>query len=537
MVTAVVSPGADTIGYGLDVFGKYDATSKLGALFQMDYDPDDPSKRFEIGGRTYLVPRNVSYAPASLHEANSNSFSSRDQVQEHFAAKLGLSGKYNFFSGQFSAEYSQSTRADADYSYGLVEAFSQAWTLNLLDTSANALAGYVKSDQDFINIPDHYTDSTRSQFFDFFQKYGTYFISRVTVGSRLHYSCSVLNQHSLTERQIKANIHAEYRAVFAKAGAEAQTEWESLGERWTDQREVHISAIGGDNDILTAISLPDYGQNYHNAYTAWLKSAEQMPAVIDFQVKSVAELFSGEKARAVKQAAEEFVRARLFLTSKTGGCRIAFNGHDLLPQGCGDRISGFQLAAIDRSTLQVYHARSYEWRFVHPDRSIFDNAFKSSAEYHNDRFIICFVTWSAFGSTMPTGDLYNLLASCGAGEGLSAWKDLHDLPLRDGYSSDVAHCNYILAGIPGSKRGSGIELFRRAGSSDTGKQHWHGYEGWYELPAEDISVQIDLYRQLQGDRRDSLTLMAARGPAPSLRAGQRPETKDSQWVGVPDEES
>src|SRR6185369_1521026 len=119
-------------------------------------------------------------------------------------------------------------------------------------------------------------------------------------------------------------LDLEYKAIF-QASAEAQANWQKVGETWSSQREVKVESVGGSNDMLNVL-MPGYGANHELVYQTWLKSAEQKPAVIDFDLKPISEIFSAQKAQAVAAAIEAYVRHKLFLESKTGSCLIAFNG-------------------------------------------------------------------------------------------------------------------------------------------------------------------------------------------------------------------
>lgn len=499
---AIQIPGGDVLGFGFNVYGAYDASSKINPLFNIQY---DAKKEWKQGDITYLLPLNASFDPSSTHYGDAYSFSSKEAVEDHFASKVKLSASYGFFSGEFSLDYSQTVKSDTEYSYGLIENFSQFWKLDLQDTSRQALANWVTNDPDFINLPSEYTPANRHLFFRFFDKYGCYFVTGVTVGSRLMYSCSVLKTHKYTEAEIKSKIKLEYDAVFVKVGAEAETEWKHVSEKWSDSRQIHVSAVGGNNTILSALS-PAFPDNFHETYLGWLNSAAQTPAVIDFRIANVASLFSGSQAEAVKLAVAEYTRTRLYIESKTGSCLISLNGKELLPQGGGEGSFGFQLAAINRKSLKIAFCKSYSGRDIYQaPKELYHNADADINPYRNDQYIIVYTTWSHFGRLLPLEPFKSFLQNCGAGIGLLLWQNLHDLakqaPLW--YSADITHCNYILIGIPGSAEGEGFEAFGRAGSADTGKPHWHFRDDWYALAAPACSVEVDIFK-LQGSEPASI---------------------------------
>ena len=334
-------------------------------------------------------------------------------------------------------------------------------------------------------------------FFRFFDKYGLYYIVAVTVGSRIYYSSSVSKSYGYTEDQIKTKVKLEYKAVLTEAGAEASAEWKRVGRNWTDQRDVRLYTLGGDNSILNALA-PGFNDNFNEDYKRWQQSAAAQPAVVDFRLASVDKLFSGDKATAVAQALNAYTRSRIYAESKTGSCLLSFNGQHLLPPGGGERVYGFQLAAIDRVALTKVWAKSYsvtnDLYSQYQDR--YQQALLDITPYRNDGYIIAFATWSMFGVQSPTEYFYEFLRESGAGAGLQDWANVHDLRTQDSawQSADVTHCNYTLVGVPGTGPGAGVESFSRAGSTDTGQPHWGAGNGWYDLPAPPVSVDVDVYR-------------------------------------------
>ncbi|MEI6757651.1 MAG: hypothetical protein FDX18_09115 [Chlorobium sp.] len=495
---AIPIPGGDILGYGFDVFGRYDASSRISPLFNIQY---DTSKQWQ----GFLLPMNASFDSSSSHYGTSYSFNSRVEVEQHISSKVGITAKYGMFSGEFSASYAQTVKRDQEYQYGLMEAFSQFWSIDLQDRSAGALADWVTNDPDFQNIPEQYTTENRYQFFRFFDKYGTYFVTGVNVGSRLFYTCSVLKSHKYSEQEVKTKIKAEYNAVFIKAGAEAEGEWRKIGQEWSDARSVSVNALGGNNNILSALA-PGFPDNFSTSYKCWLDSCEAMPAVIDFRLASVDTLFSGQKAQAVKTALEAYAKARIYAESKTGSCVIFYNGKPVLPASSGKAV-GMQLAAWDRQSLDVVFAKSYSANFFDSSQ-MYLNALSDIKYLRNSKHIFAFCTWSMLGTCLPPKSFYDFLIDCGAGFGLESWENVHNLPQSNPhwYSCDATHVNYAFVGIPGIGKGKGHESFERAGSCDTGAQHWHSFMGWLDLPAPMANVEVEALR-LQESRLVDLTAM------------------------------
>jgi hypothetical protein len=477
-------PGASSLGYGFDVFGKYSDSSKIRPLFNMVYDGKQTYK-------DYLVPLNVNIDPKTHNYGSSTYVDSRRKIEEYFSSKLTVSAKYGFFSGQFDASYSMSNKSDVSYQFGIVDSFSQQFALDLKDRSVNALADWVKDDPDYQNIPDQFTPANRELFFRFFDKYGIYYMARVVVGSRLYYSSTVKKEYKYSSTDAEAKLKLEYKAIFS-ASAEAQATWKQVGESWASSRDVKVDCVGGSNEMLN-ILLPGFGANHETAYKAWLNSAEARPSVVDFDLRLISELFSANKATAVQQAINAYLLHKLFLESKTGSCLIAFDGKPVLPQPSGENpVLGWQLAAISRSDLKLAFARSYSTSDYWNSGDLYTKMLADIQPFNNNGHIIAFVGFSNFAQNAPPKPFADFLESCGAGPKLAQWIDTKDSNRAIYSCCALAHCNYTFVGVPGSGRGKWHESFSRAGSCDTGDPKWHG-PNFLDLPAPMASMIVDLY--------------------------------------------
>ena len=493
-MASIYIPGASSLGYGFDVFGRYSDASKTRPLFNMVYDGKQTFKE-------YLVPDNVNVENNSRNYGSSTYVDSRQKMESYFSGNLKVAAKYGFFSGQFSASYSMTNKTDVSYQFGIVETFSQQYALDLKDRSENALADWVKNDPDYKNIPDKFTDSNRILFFRFFDKYGIYYMPRVVLGARLFYTSMVKKEYKYSETEAEAKLKLEYKAIFSSS-VEAQANWKQVGETWASRREVKVEAIGGSNEMLNVL-MPGYGANHETAYNAWLKSSEAMPAVIDFDLRSISEIFSAEKAEAVEQAINAYVLHKLMIESKTGSCLIALNGEAVLPQPVGDQpVLGWQLVAINRSTLQRVFSRSYSTTTYWKYEDHYDRMRADIQPYNNPSHIIAFTAFSNFAQNAPTKAFTEFLESCGAGEKLAQWIDTKDSNTGIYWCCALCHCNYCFVGIPGSPRGTRHEAFQRAGSCDTGTGQWVNSDGWLDKPANMASLIVDLY-QIKGSTAEA----------------------------------
>ena len=99
--------GADTLGFGFDITKNYSEDSTTQRIFK-EGKPEDTT--FTIGTKTYAVPENIGVEPKPETEGWSLVKSTRQEVQEHFAAKAKVSGSGFGFKGQVEAAYSFITK-------------------------------------------------------------------------------------------------------------------------------------------------------------------------------------------------------------------------------------------------------------------------------------------------------------------------------------------------------------------------------------------------------------------------------------------
>ncbi|MEL7488459.1 MAG: MAC/perforin domain-containing protein, partial [Pseudomonadota bacterium] len=445
-----------------------------------------------------LVPDNASVAAKRVTYGDSFYVDNRRKMEEHFAAKASASVSYGFFSGQFEASYSSTTKTDVSYQFGMVESYHQQYSLDLINRNPAALASWVKNDADYQNVPDTFTTANRKLFFNFFDKYGLYYMSRVTVGARMFYSSTVRKEYQYSARDAAAKLSIEVKAVFG-ASASASAEWSKAGENWASQREVSVSSIGGDNSMMNLLQ-PGFGGNFEEEYKAWLESADKKPAVIDFQLEPISEIFDPAKRAAIQDAMKAYIEHKLFVESKTGSCLVVVDGNEVLPAPAGSgRNLGYQLAALDRSTLKPVLAKSYATFNYWPSDTardfldLYAEMLTDVAPFNTSDHIIVFTAFSNFAQTAPTPAFRTFLESCGAGFGLDSWIGTRDSNRTISSCCALVHCNYAFVGIPGRGKGAGHEDFQRAGSCDTGDASWWYGSDWLDLPAPMAGVIVDLY--------------------------------------------
>lgn len=450
-------PGSSVLGWGFDIFNTYSSRSKMQQLFLL---PSTSQKTWTYGptGIEYLLPDNIVIEEMNRSLGQSYVFSTRSGVQSHFAAKAGVEAGYGAFSGQFETSFSNTSRNDSEYSYGLYQMEFFAWKLNLQDQTTAALAPWVVNDPDYWELPSFFNEQTKPIFYRFFEKYGTHYVSSVQVGYRLYYSEAVDKSYTTDELTIKTKVDLEYRALFVKVGAEASAEWEKVGYEWTENRVASVEAQGGNSAPLDLI-LPAYGDNFSVALSAWRLDAERNPAAVDFELRPVWNLFSGAKADALKLAFDAYARDRIYVESKTDGSTILVVGAPQTPANPRPAdTGGFQVSVLNRGTLDPVLNKYYSFplnRYWETWPAMYASMYNDLLPHNNPSNLFLFASYGMLGVWYPTEQMYQLLLGAGASTGLSGWQQV----ANRNYSANYVAVNYILVGAPQAGPGTGFEAF------------------------------------------------------------------------------
>src|ERR1700753_1104962 len=162
-------PGADTLGVGFNITKRYHESSTTSQVFKegkADY------QQMTIGTTPYAVPQNIAAEIAAMTDLTTHVYTTRQQVQNHFSSKAGISGSGFGFKGQFDASYSHVATSEKSYYYALVEASNHAYNLKLKEQSSKWFTSSFADD--IGELPTaHSQGEAEDIFFAFFGKYGT----------------------------------------------------------------------------------------------------------------------------------------------------------------------------------------------------------------------------------------------------------------------------------------------------------------------------------------------------------------------------
>jgi hypothetical protein len=295
-------PGSGVIGWGFDIFGAYDASSAKSQLFALQ----KSNSTYQMPGtdKVYAVPGNTDLAVVGRGKTRTYFFETRLALQTHFAQEAGLSGKasleFGSFSGEWNENFNISASSESSYVYALMSSHYTNYSLRLTGQDQAALTEAAQADLG--QLPPQFTTENQQQFFDFFGKYGTHFVSEVTVGGKLYYWFAVLKTFSSASVEIKDNAKLEFDALFVADGkAKSKLDWDATAKGWFNSRQVTIDVVGGTPGDLN-IDAPSFGENRGTQYTDWFDSISQFPVPIGFGLRPVYEILSIDKQQAMQDA-------------------------------------------------------------------------------------------------------------------------------------------------------------------------------------------------------------------------------------------
>ena len=237
-------------------------------------------------------------------------------------------------------------------------------------------------------------------FYRFFYKYGTHFVRSVDVGARLNYCVTAKRSFISEKTAIQSKLDAEVDAVFLSGSAEASANWSSAGKDWSQNRQVRIDVVGGDNARLAALR-PGYEQNYKTLFDQWVTTLATGPGTINFRLSPIEELFQGDQAEQVRRAALAYHDSQLQVVSERADSAILLNGMPAEMDIVGTRgdypSSIVKIVVIDGDTLQPVQKRGY--RIANRD---FSAVMSDMSKYErDDRYIVAIALVGESGLKQP----------------------------------------------------------------------------------------------------------------------------------------
>jgi hypothetical protein len=479
MLTLLPSDRADAVNWlsaGFNIYGEYDLAQST--LRRRIFDPRKaPLGEDSPFGR---LPAYMAYRPVKTTDFFLASGDDRDSFQGKFAARASVDTSVGAFSGHVEAAYGQQVAESSQYSYANMSFRSLLGNL--------VLEGLAKSEylsDDFLAalnaLPERAEAGNLPQFSDFFQTYGAYFVSQISVGATLEYYVAVRHTETMKAVQISAKMEAEYNGLFVSGKASAEM---SSDQEWKSYRQSKKASIiikgGGDleRDTLAKVdakSLDSMSPTTVERYDKWLATVSSNAAVMDFRLTGVWEV-CGKKRKAVEDAFREYghmmrpllhVETSTVVAAGTGYTPGVFLAGTLIPaeavldHGWG----GYRMVVIDRRNPSPAGVRlSKLYSVLSGDGSQYGRVFDAMAAdlasggFVDERYFLVLASFGTLNAFPPVPAFIRQMQQAGAGQQLDNW--IASAAGGIGTAHITGDVNYILVGIMKSGPGAGIELFR-----------------------------------------------------------------------------
>lgn len=462
--------GASMLGYGFNILGSYDFSSKTFSILTpvsgTSNTYTDPYSK-----NTFAVPDNTSVTRGSGDQTQSASFivaQDQNAFQSELAVKAGISGSYRGFSGEFNFAFGNQAQSQSMYWYSMGTGTFESWIVALQEASSQQFDSVFADDPDVQAMQNQtsFTQQNQDIFFQVFEKWGTHFIDTVVVGGTFFYYVSVDESFSSDETTINTDLNLEYKALFVDAQAQSSVDWSTLGQQWSSDRTASWSAAGGDASLLEALSPdPTYGNNYSTAFQGWVGSIANAPATIGFHLTPISDLFSGSLVQAITDALTAYTNQGVYVSAEadvtgqeiwTGTGLIMLSGTTIdnpatAPAGA---LGGAQLAVFDGVSLEPLVDVGAYWPAYSVTQSAVWAPLALAVQGLTQQSYI--VALTAFGlsdiSGFPPPDFVTWMQGCGAS--LSAWKNDFGA-----YCGDEFAVSYTLVGQQGLEPGDAVEKF------------------------------------------------------------------------------
>ncbi len=212
---------------------------------------------------------------------------------ERFERKLRVDSSLAVSNGAFSVDASASLaselRTSEEAYYALRSSFIPLWCVYVSDTT-----GLPDETFDLSGVPAPFDHDYRTQYDNFFERYGTHYVRRVWIGGKANLAFSVLKSSKMSKEDIQAGI----KASLGTARGEAHSSLQKSKEQLQSNAQCTVWGRGGDEVRLAALSSFD-----ENLYNEWLTTIKDNPQVIEFEVAGIWTLVRDrDKAQALLEA-------------------------------------------------------------------------------------------------------------------------------------------------------------------------------------------------------------------------------------------
>jgi hypothetical protein len=418
-------PGAEIVGYGMNIFGNYSFDAAIRPLFKLG----TPQTWVAPSGQPYDLPSNVPTPGGSSSSASASSFATSSEFASYFQGSASVSGSVGAFSGSFSAAYSTSQQNSSDYTWAMIDADYVAWHVGI-NYSPEIVLDEVKNDPDWKNLPTTFKPNNEENllaFYRFFQKFGTHFISNVVAGGTLYYYYAVSTAAGYSSTETEVSASAEFNGLICKTKEQANAQWGQCAANWTTSRLSHTVTVPAASDTVNWVNPPEGDYDKNNNFGQWKDNVLRYPSRCKFSLTPIWAVFSGTQWLALQEAYAAYASNRVSIeASRNGGASILVNGSPVVPDGGypATHVPGWQLAVIDRKSLAVKLSKFYAIDFNQPNwPDPTCNAIAGDLQPFADakKYMLVAATTAMDDACNPNDNLFSTLRGFGSGIFMDVW--------------------------------------------------------------------------------------------------------------------
>jgi hypothetical protein len=430
--------GTEMLGYGLNPFG--DLRTVAAAVC----DTTGTEQEVVIDNKTYYCARSIKAFGDTSGKDKDIAFFKREEYQTEVTADIKAEGKYGAFSGRFHATFGSDYDSLSEHAAALKTRAITLWTLRLDDLTP---IGKFKSAAE--KLPDKY-EGNEDVFYRFFQTWGAFVVTQVTVGGSMEYALLVDTSRVISRQKLTEQVGAEYGAIFKGSGTAEQRQEIKRSTGYTSRT---LTTIGGDTKLFNMVNLLD-PQDYSAAFTAWSNSIASAPKVVLLEVKEIT-AFIG--TRAAEQALAKYLQSNAMIQSNWTESVLSVAGDQTQVNAAASGPT-LRIVLMDRTTL-----RQNEKRFPAPDpgsqQQAFDDfwagvhAHLAPSDPQDQMLLVATERWPRDRGYFPSAAVQQDLLKHGASEArLNRWEALTRYARR----CPVAGLSYALAGSENG-RNTGVD--------------------------------------------------------------------------------
>ncbi|VVB71534.1 MAC/Perforin domain protein [uncultured archaeon] len=460
---------ANYVGQGFDILGSFNISESVILPLL------DPMKagtiEFNFLGTDYTLPSYIIPAENTDGIYWEDTAETREDIQNSFSVKAGVKARYGAFSAQVEAAYGSEFAQSSQFFYSYRNFFSHMAQLSInIDEAKKALSDRFLQACD--ELPTNADPENLQAFSDFFNEFGVYFVSKVSLGASFQYYVALSKVSTLKKEEISASVKLEFNALTFGGGISSEVKNTKEWKSYSSNRHVNITVTGGDPAYIARLGSMDPSDPSSATvalYDLWAQSIDSNPAIADFSLNGIWDLIPDEnKSNAALQAFESMqlsFRPRLFIetSAERGTCPTVILQSPLNPEKPPKYPLGYQLIVLDRTKVSPEGVLLNRYYGV-PEDSLYErceamydqmmNDIKSG-NFNTNKYVLILVSYGWSSNAPPNSTIYPFLLSAGGGSKLINWVEYAD----PGSYMEAHTGTYILVGIPQMGNGTGVENY------------------------------------------------------------------------------